>query len=264
LLGEDVCSGPGQDVCPAPDGLGDTPYVLDADSLDLYPLMILPGSSIDKLPPLVNIISPRRADVINTPSATVTGTASDGDSGLRRVEVRVNNGSWTIAGGTSSWSATVPFPSGYDILEARAWDHAGNVSATRQVIVIQLNPTAPVTVVTDKEVYQPGEIVQFAVVASNLDSTPMTLYFSSSCQSFFAVEDSLGVTVYDARTHVACFAVSTWYTLQPGQSKADLWGWQQVDDAGTQVPFPADYVIRGIVPSIPAPPDGSKTISLIP
>ncbi len=37
--GVDNCSGPNQDVCPDPDGIGDTPYVIDTDSQDRYPLM---------------------------------------------------------------------------------------------------------------------------------------------------------------------------------------------------------------------------------
>jgi parallel beta-helix repeat protein len=40
--GVDNCSGPAQDICPDPDGIGDTPYVIDPDSHDSYPLM-LPG-----------------------------------------------------------------------------------------------------------------------------------------------------------------------------------------------------------------------------
>jgi parallel beta-helix repeat protein len=37
--GVDNCSGPSQDICPDPDGIGDTPYGIDADSQDRYPLM---------------------------------------------------------------------------------------------------------------------------------------------------------------------------------------------------------------------------------
>ena len=37
--GVDTCSGPNQNICPLPDGIGDTPYVIDADSRDRYPLM---------------------------------------------------------------------------------------------------------------------------------------------------------------------------------------------------------------------------------
>lgn len=37
--GIDDCSGPNQDICPDPDGIGDTPYVIDPDTEDRYPLM---------------------------------------------------------------------------------------------------------------------------------------------------------------------------------------------------------------------------------
>lgn len=38
-VGLDDCSGPNQDICPDPDEIGDTPYDIDADSRDRYPLM---------------------------------------------------------------------------------------------------------------------------------------------------------------------------------------------------------------------------------
>lgn len=38
--GVDACSGAAQDVCPDRDGIGDELYVLDADSVDAYPLMV--------------------------------------------------------------------------------------------------------------------------------------------------------------------------------------------------------------------------------
>lgn len=37
--GVDRCSGVFQDVCPDPDGIGDTPYLIDFDSRDFYPFM---------------------------------------------------------------------------------------------------------------------------------------------------------------------------------------------------------------------------------
>ncbi|MCK4455226.1 MAG: right-handed parallel beta-helix repeat-containing protein, partial [Thermoplasmata archaeon] len=58
-LGVDNCSGPNQDICPDPDGIGDTPYVIDIDSQDRYPLI-----SPSMFPPP---LSPRILD------ATLTG-----------------------------------------------------------------------------------------------------------------------------------------------------------------------------------------------
>lgn len=45
--GPDICSGPNQDICPDPDGIGDTPYVIDIDSRDRYPFVnfIVPSPS---------------------------------------------------------------------------------------------------------------------------------------------------------------------------------------------------------------------------
>lgn len=37
--GVDNCSGPNQDICPDPDGIGDTPYVFRDEAKDKYPLM---------------------------------------------------------------------------------------------------------------------------------------------------------------------------------------------------------------------------------
>src|SRR3990172_9610139 len=53
--GVDNCSGPNQDVCPDPDGIGDTPYAVDADTQDRYPLMAPYGPTdytLVVLPPL--------------------------------------------------------------------------------------------------------------------------------------------------------------------------------------------------------------------
>lgn len=38
-VGLDRCEGPSQDMCTGPDGIGDEPYVIDADSRDHYPLV---------------------------------------------------------------------------------------------------------------------------------------------------------------------------------------------------------------------------------
>lgn len=48
--GIDNCSGPNQDVCPDQDGIGDSPYTIDADSTDKYPL-VLPFGVVLPRPP---------------------------------------------------------------------------------------------------------------------------------------------------------------------------------------------------------------------
>src|SRR5438552_8167596 len=140
--GIDNCSGPNQDVCPDPDGIGDTPYTIDANNSDRYPLIHLPGN--DTVPPSVSIVAPTEGSVFHASPITVSGTASDsGGSGLQMVEVRVNGGAWAIASGRSSWHTSVDLQPGADAIEARASDAAGNPSAIAQVNVSYNAPPPP-------------------------------------------------------------------------------------------------------------------------
>ncbi len=58
--GSDLFSGPNQDE-PGRDGIGDTPYVIDADTKDNYPLME-PGNDI--LAPRITLISPENNSIV--------------------------------------------------------------------------------------------------------------------------------------------------------------------------------------------------------
>jgi parallel beta-helix repeat protein len=126
--GPDQMNGPNQDI-PGFDFIGDTPYVIDADSEDRYPFTI-PVSG-DSIPPIVNITFPLDGQIFNTEPITVTGTAQDsGGSGLETVMFRnppLILG-WTPANGTSSWNAVVNLLPGLNTIEARAWDYDWNPS----------------------------------------------------------------------------------------------------------------------------------------
>ncbi len=62
-VGVDNCSGPGQDVCSDPDGLGDTPYLVEEFSRDQYPL-VMPFETIrgqlDVQPHVISLSSKAR------------------------------------------------------------------------------------------------------------------------------------------------------------------------------------------------------------
>lgn len=48
--GPDNCSGPNQDICPDPDGIGDIQFIIDADSQDRYPLIAPLGMVVPRPP----------------------------------------------------------------------------------------------------------------------------------------------------------------------------------------------------------------------
>ena len=63
----------------------------------------------------------------NNPSLLVTGTASD-NNGIREIKVKLNNGNWETAQGTSSWSKQVYLSPGANIVYAQAFDYSDNPS----------------------------------------------------------------------------------------------------------------------------------------
>jgi len=140
--GVDDCGGPNQDVCPAPDGIGDTPYAIDANNSDRYPLIRYLDN--DTTPPSVSIGAPTEGSVLHASPLNVSGSASDsGGSGLRNVEVRTNGRPWVAATGRLSWQASVDLDPGANSLQARAWDAAGNPSSVALVNVTYQAPTPP-------------------------------------------------------------------------------------------------------------------------
>ena len=138
--GTDNCSGENQNICPDPDGIGDLPYFLDADSADRYPLM---APLFDDVPPAVAISYPSEGQLLEESPVLVTGTAFDVGS-LDRVEVRVNGEPWQIATGTVSWAQAVSLVVGANRIEARAWDDAGNSSPLASANVTYSPNTPPI------------------------------------------------------------------------------------------------------------------------
>src|SRR2546427_3259813 len=140
--GADQCSGPGQDVCNGPDGIGDVPYAIQVRGADRYPLMRPPHD--DTVPPLVGITSPADGATVNASSIAVKGIASDsGGSGLRVVKVRVSGEGWYTATGLVDWTASATLVPGSNRIDAQAWDNAGNPSAIASVNVTFTPPPPP-------------------------------------------------------------------------------------------------------------------------
>ncbi len=135
-IGVDNKRGENQDV-PGPDGLGDSPYIIDSDSIDLYPLM---NKARDIAPYLVALISPLNNSVIREGTTidlhiliqdfdevnySINGTgnftlddpwdfnASGWSEGYNRIDVYVNDTSGNV---NSSWFSFI-FDSTKPIIE---------------------------------------------------------------------------------------------------------------------------------------------------
>ena len=79
-----------------------------------------------------------------------------------------------------------------------------------------------VTVDTDKDEYELGELVEIYITAHNTTSDSITLYFGSSCQSEYYID-----YFYSGSYH-GCYAVITQVTIMPDSSFT--WTWVHTDE----------------------------------
>ncbi len=147
--GVDNCSGPGQDVCPGADGIGDTPFVLDADSQDRYPLMS--PYRANNTPPIAAFVSSPSTGDTTTLFTVDASPSQDAEDPSAAIVVRWDwegDGTWD-----TTWSTTkeaqhrYSAPGTYAItLEVR---DTGRLTdrTTRPVTVVMAN-TPPVATFT--------------------------------------------------------------------------------------------------------------------
>jgi len=84
--------------------------------------------------PFVSITIPHDNSIVSGTHLIVRGTASD-NVGVSRVMVRVNQGEWQVADGTTDWSAPVIFYADSDTIRAQAFDTSGHASPLDAVTV---------------------------------------------------------------------------------------------------------------------------------
>jgi YVTN family beta-propeller protein len=90
----------------------------------------------DTTPPTVLITSPADNSALTSTNATVTGTASD-DGSVQKVEISLDGTTWSLASGTTSWSAKVVLKAGANTIYVRATDGSGNQKTERITVTVQ-------------------------------------------------------------------------------------------------------------------------------
>ncbi len=100
---------------------------------------------VDRTPPFSLLTSPEQEENISTSSYTITGIASDNESGISRVWVSMDGGSsWFIAKGTINWSYhwNITKDGEYNIT-CKAEDRAGNNQTSLRYIRVTVDTTPP-------------------------------------------------------------------------------------------------------------------------
>ncbi|UCE37856.1 MAG: right-handed parallel beta-helix repeat-containing protein [Thermoplasmata archaeon] len=165
--GFDFNSTPTQDV-PPPDGIGDTEYWVDLDSLDNYPLMDLK----DLIPPLIWLISPANNSVI-TPSDILDFKITDWD---------FDYANYSLNGGpnllfldpfdisVSSWS------DGLHVVTVQAKDINNNYAErTFYFTVDSIPPLIILNSPSNNSVFRDGLVLNFSITDNNLDHVNYTI-----------------------------------------------------------------------------------------
>jgi len=135
-FGADKHSGLFQDE-PGSDGIGDTPYVIDKDNQDAYPLMIPYGD---------NNAPTTRADydgLWHRVDFYITLTAVDNLSGVAEIYYRINDG--PIQNVSSHGQPLITIESANNTLEYWSIDNAGNEELPHKILTgIKLDKTSPI------------------------------------------------------------------------------------------------------------------------
>ncbi|MBI3638682.1 MAG: adhesin, partial [Thaumarchaeota archaeon] len=102
--------------------------------------------TIDTTAPVVTITSPTNNAQVFTNMPIIQGTSSDSGSGVKKVEVSIDYGAYTLATGTTSWSYTPygPLSVASHTVTARATDNSGKTATTSPMtFTVTVDTTAP-------------------------------------------------------------------------------------------------------------------------
>jgi uncharacterized repeat protein (TIGR01451 family) len=108
------------------------------------------STRIDALPPTSVIVHPAAGEIVSGALYRIDGTATDTVSGVDRVEVSLDDGSWQTATGTTSWvySWTLPMTDSLVTIGARATDGVGTVEDPGPSVTVLVDNLSPYLVST--------------------------------------------------------------------------------------------------------------------
>ncbi len=229
--GSDNCSGIRQDICPDPDGLGDTPFVLDGDSRDNYPLMA-PPTGPNTPPTAAFELSPQTGDVTTTfvANATVSTDSEDPPPALLVRWDWEDDGAWDAGWSTSKVAShTYPAPGTY-VLRLEIRDTGGLRNQTTKSLTVSPDTASPRISHTPPAGVRVGQaiLITAAVTDAGGVSTVTLRYRAAGQTEFVAVTMTrASADLFEAEIPAQPIAGSVEYFI----TARDSWGNEERDPA---------------------------------
>jgi len=152
--GTDSYTGPNQNQTGS-DDIGDTPYVIDENNVDGFPLMSQYGNVTEDItPPTISITSPINGSEVKSSTVTVSWTGADNGLGISHYEIRLDGGSW-IPVGTNTTHTFTTLGDGRHTIDVKAVDKAENSKQDTVQFTVNTSP-----------LFGPGYVEEAAITAT--------------------------------------------------------------------------------------------------
>jgi len=146
---------------------------------------------VDTTAPTITISSPTNGASLNTNIIAVEGSATDGGSGLEKVEVKIDSDTFASATVTgASWTFTTSMLDGLHTITAKATDNAGNTKETAISLTIHTAPIDTASPITSNVIADPSPAAVNTVITLNAMVSDTTTGGSFISSAEFSIDNA--------------------------------------------------------------------------